>query len=85
MGLEILQLSEEQQAEAHHDDRRQRLDAPKRIAKPIPFLTFAEGNLPRGKDQHEQSQANGVEVQRPAAQFRPARPSDIPDLAPHTS
>ena len=50
-------------------NRHQRLDAIKRIAEPIPFLPLAERDFPGGHHQHEQSQANGVEVQRLAAQL----------------
>src|SRR5262249_873319 len=65
------QLPEDQQGQSQHEQDHQRLHPPERVAYPVPFLPLAEHDLPAGHYQNEQSQADVVEVQRPATQFGP--------------
>ena len=71
IGLAVRISRTDQQAQPQHEQNQQRLHPPERIAEPIPFLPLAEHDFPAAHDQHQQSQADVVEVQRLAAELGP--------------
>ena len=72
IGLAIRISRTISKTQPHHEQDHERLHPPERVAQPVPFLPLAEHDFPAGHDQHQQSQADVVEVQRLAAAARPA-------------
>ena len=64
-------LPHDQQDQPHHEQDQERLHPPERVAQPVEFLSLAEHDFPAGHDQHQQSQADVIEVQRLAAELGP--------------
>ncbi len=64
-------LTDDQQHQPDHEQDQERLQSPEWVAQPVPFPPLAEHDLPGAHDQHQQAQADGIEIQRLAAQLRP--------------
>ena len=54
-----------------HEQDQERLQPSERIGEPIPFLALAEHDFPAAHDQHQQRQADVVEIEWLAAEFGP--------------
>ena len=65
----MAQFPEDQPAQAHDEQGRQRLHAPERVAQPVPFLALAERHLPADDDDDQQRQADAVEAERSPPQL----------------
>ncbi len=71
IGLAIRISRKISKIKTHHEQDQEGLHSPERVAKPVPFLSLAEHDFPAGHDQHQQPQADVVEVQRLATQLGP--------------
>ena len=62
-------LSENQQDQPDHEQDQERLQPSERIGEPIPFPALAEHDFPAAHGQHQQRQADVVEIEWLAAEF----------------
>ena len=65
-------LAKDQAAQSKHEQHGQCLHAKKWIAKPIPFLAFAEHDFPRNHRDAEQAETERVERPMLFARFAPS-------------